>query len=182
MGFLLAVAVFSAFGTLTLVILNAQSRNNFPSSPQPQTVSVSTTPAVQAGGQYVLVTYVGYTYASWGSYTPEPGYVVLILGVRIENHGYDSFPTGSHSGLNWAYYFHLAVGNQQFDPLYLSDLRDKLPLTDVLKGLMIKGYLAFAVPANFGTYNLIYKPETGSYNVQFVNLGVTSITETQTQT
>jgi hypothetical protein len=182
MGLFLAVAVFLAFATLTLVILNAQIGSNLPFQAQQQTVPNITSPTLQAGGQYILVRYVGYAYTSWGTYTPEPGYMVLILGVQIENHGYDSFPTGSHSGMNWAYYFHLAVNNQQFEPLYLSNLNDQLPLTDVLNGLMTKGYLAFAVPDYLGSYGLIYKSETGRYNVQYLNLGLTSITETQTQT
>jgi hypothetical protein len=156
------------FGTKTVTVVQIVTSYVTTSAPTPTT------------NQYVAIAYSGWIYASWGSYTPKTGDVVLILGVTVENHGYDSFPTGSHSGFNWAYYFHLAVGNQQFDPLYPSDLQDKLPMTDVLNGLTVKGYIAFEIPANFGTYSLIYKAETGTYNVRYFNYGVTTISQTMT--
>jgi hypothetical protein len=107
------------------------------------------------------------------------------LQISIQNKGYERVPLAkSGFGNPYPYYFYLAVGNQQFNGFPFSCIRSdaNLPMTEVLNGLTVTGYLTFEIPANFGSYSLIYKSETESYNVQYVNLGVTSVTETQTQT
>jgi hypothetical protein len=126
----------------------------------------------------VIIPYHGWIYSSFGSCNPKPGYVFLILMVSFWNNGYDTAPTGPHSGLNYGYYFHLAVDDGQYDPIYLSCMNsnDRLPVTDVLNGLTVQGYLTFEIPANFKSYSLIYKPETGSYNVRYSNEGFTTAT------
>jgi hypothetical protein len=141
---------------------------------QPVTVTVSTT----TPNAYVLITYRGWIYTSFGSCSPKSGYIFLILSIYVKNCGYDTVPTGPHSGLNYGWYFHLDVDNRQFDPYSLSCMAssDRLASIDLLNGLWTRGFLAFEIPANFKSYSLIYKPETGNYNVQYVNEGFTTMT------
>lgn len=130
---------------------------------------------------YVLIRYFGFVYTSFGGCTPSSGHVYLILSIQVDNHGYERIPIAAQGfGNPYPYYFYLAVGNQQINgyPLGCMQSSATLPMTDVLNGLSVKGYLAYEVPADFGSYSLIYQPPTGNYNVQYANQGFTTATQT----
>jgi hypothetical protein len=144
---------------------------------------------LNVGFPCVVISYHGSVYSEFGTCTatprgsprcyPKAGYVFLILMVSFWNNGYDTAPTGPQSGLKYVSYFHLAVGeSSQYDPIYLSCMSSNtlLPITDVLNGRSVHGYLAFEIPTNFKSYSLIYKPETGSYNVLYSDEGFTTAT------
>lgn len=121
----------------------------------------------------VVINYYGWVYGTFAGYIPEPGRTVLVVYLQIENHGYDRVPIAPN-------YFYLSVGaqHQQFSPVYIPRLMETVPVTDVLNGLTVKAYVAFSIPVGFGMYSLVYQPDTGSYDVQYVNQGFTTATET----
>jgi hypothetical protein len=140
---------------------------------------------IQPPAPYLLIRYFGWVYAQLGDCTPSHGNVYLDLHIEVENHGYNRVPIASTTFGNpcpyyypcyYPYYFHLTVGNQQFNgfPMPCGLSSETLPMTDVLNGLSVRGSLTFEVPANFGTYSLIYQPPTGNYSVQYVNEGFTT--------
>jgi hypothetical protein len=144
---------------------------------------------LNVGFPCVIISYHGWVYSDFGTCSatprgsprcyPKAGYVFLILMVSFWNNGYSTAPTGPHSGLNYGSYFHLGIDeSSQYDPIYLSCLSSNtlLPITDVRNGLTAHGYLTFEVPNNFKSYSLMYKPETGSYNVLYSNEGFTTVT------
>jgi hypothetical protein len=55
-------------------------------------------------------------------------------------------------------------------------------MTNVVNGLAVSGYLAFEIPANFGSFTLRYQPPSGNYNIQYVNQGFTTGTVTTVTT
>jgi hypothetical protein len=137
---------------------------------QPVTITPET--STQAANQFVFIEYYCYPYSSYGSYKPQPGYTILFLYLKMQNQGYDIVPIASHSG---SYNFYLVANYaEQFNPIYLSGLKNALPMTDLLNGLRTYGYITFEIPSDYLDYpiRLIYKPETGNYNVQSVNVGV----------
>jgi len=47
---------------------------------------------------------------------------------------------------------------------------------NVLNGVTVHGYIAFEIPINFRSYSLMYEPETGVYNVLYLDEGFTIAT------
>jgi len=176
------IAIFAIASLVTVVLIQQMELQSLTS--QSLTMSPYTAPVTSTTGPYVYVQYNGWTYTSWGSFRPSVENVLLILWVLVENHGYESVSTGQHSGLNYGGYFHLAIGSRQFDPIdtYLNgvELQQQLPMTDVLNGLSVSGYLAFLIPSNFGSCSLLFQPENGSFNVQYDNLGIVAYSTTTT--
>ncbi len=175
----LAVIVIVALASVVVlqqIALQRASQSMLQTTTTQNLASATTTP-IQTGIPYVLIKYYGFTYTSFGSCNPKSGYIFLILNIHFENHGYDTAPTGSHSGLNFGWYFYLDIDGFQHDSYYLSCMgsSDRLPSTDVLNGLSVWGFLAFEIPAGFRSYSLIYKPETGNYNVRYIDEGFTSV-------
>jgi hypothetical protein len=138
-----------------------------------------------SSGPYVLVTYYGYTFTEFANCKPDAGYIYLDLWISIKNLGYDSVPTASlNFGNSNPYYFYLAVGGQEFIgfPLSCEKQSEILPMTNVVDGLTVSGYLAFEIPANFGSFTLIFQPPSGNYDIQYVNEGFTTGTVTTVTT
>jgi hypothetical protein len=118
--------------------------------------------------QYVYIEYWAYADRSIGSYKPREGYVWLLVGMSIENHGYDSIP------LSWNN-FYVTLDNWQFNAHGVTyEINGYLSTPSLLDGLKTTGYLVYEVPGNYdlNKYTLVYKPETGNYNVKCLNEGV----------
>jgi hypothetical protein len=120
----------------------------------------TTTPITE--GPYVVIRYSGMAVDKIGYHTPAPGNTFLIVTMQIENYGYERFDPHR-------IYFYVVIGNQQFE--YSSatySLPDELPTSDLLNGLMIKGSIAYEVPANYGTFQLLYAYPYEEYKIQYV--------------
>lgn len=136
-------------------------------------------------GPTISITYYGYTFTEFSDCKPDAGSIFLDLWISIDNQGYDNVPTASTNfGNSYPYYFYLDIGNQQYNgfPLSCQSSNQRLPITNVVNGLTVSGYLAFEIPANFGSYTLIYQPPAGNYNVQYVDEGYTTGTVTSENT
>jgi hypothetical protein len=183
---LIVIVVTAAAGFVGFLYGGIGTREQLGQSPSPSTASGYPYSCLDVGFPCVILSYRGWVYSSLGDC--EPGYfndVLLILEVSFLNNGYDRTPTGqsSMSSPSYGYYFHVAVeyhdvlnGTFQYDAIlsdYLSCLGQSniMPITDIANGLTVKGYLLFDVPADFESYTLIYRPESGSYNIGYVNEG-----------
>lgn len=147
------------------------------SSTTSATYVTSTVPSYTSS-PYVLITYYGWVYTKFGGCSPSSGNVLLIVHILIENHGYDRVPIASTTlGNPYPYYFYVGISNQQFDVISPSCTlsNETLPMTDVINGLSVKGFVTYEVPANFGSYILIYQPP-GNYKIQYVDLGLKTAT------
>jgi hypothetical protein len=119
------------------------------------------------GGNYVLVTYSATTHTgSYGYADPAPGNVFLFVLVTIENHGYEHVDV-------YSYDFYVVVGSRQFKWSTNVDMNipsgERLPNISLLNSLSVKGWIGYEVPANYGTFELVWKPSFGQYNVQYVH-------------
>lgn len=106
--------------------------------------------------------------------------MLLIVHILIENHGYDRVPIASTTlGNLYPYYFYVAVSGQQFNVISSSCIlsNETLPMTDVVNGLSVKGFIVYDVPANFGSCTLIYQPPSAeNYKIEYVDLGLRTAT------
>ena len=109
-----------------------------------------------AGRPYVLITYSAQTsesitHSSGVVLTPQKsGYVYLTLTMKVENHGYDRVRL-SH------YDFYVITSGQQISYAdYLPYDLNWLPTGDVFNGLSVTGCVYYEVPANHGTFDLLW--------------------------
>jgi hypothetical protein len=103
---------------------------------------------------------------------PFNGYLWLLVGMSIENYGYDRIPMDwnnfvvvmSHGGKKHQFNAHSPT--RSFSQPLLTN--------DILNGLTAYGYLIYEIPGNFDPtkYTLLYKPQSGNYDVRYANRGV----------
>jgi hypothetical protein len=170
------LAVIAVISLVTVVVVQQIALQR--SLQAESAASVVTEPAVSTSmGPSISITYYGYTFTEFSNCKPDAGSIFLDLWISIDNQGYDNVPTASTNfGNTYPYYFYLDVGNQQYNgfPLSCQLSNERLPMTNVVNGLTVSGYLAFEIPANFGPYTLIYQPPSGNYNVQYNDEGYTT--------
>lgn len=131
---------------------------------QPQAWTQTTS---QASGPYILVTYYGQSNSTEYGCVPSSGDTFLAVHVTIENLGYSSISTGG----DW----YAVINNQEYAGR--GGCIGQLGIMDVLNGLSVTGWLLFEVPANYGTFSIVWVPETLSglnvvtmnYNIQYVH-------------
>jgi hypothetical protein len=124
-----------------------------------------TTTSTPVGGEYVGIAYLGVQTLNYiQGATPGPGRTFLVVELEIVNHGYELFPT------SWDC-FYVIINGQQFtysDTTLFLPPSDRLPSSGVLNGLMIHGYIIYEVPANYSTFQLLYKDPLNDYTIQYV--------------
>lgn len=180
-----ALAVIAIVALAGVVVVHQTAVRTVSKQSSTSTYTLPQTSTVQPRAPYVLINYFGWVYTKFGDCAPSHGNVYLELQIEVENHGYDQVPIASETPgapcpfyypCSYPYYFYLAVGNQHFDgfPMPCGPNSETLPLTDVLNGRSVSGFLTFEVPVSFGTYSLIYQPPTGNYTIQYVNAGITT--------
>jgi hypothetical protein len=170
--FVAGLAIIAILASTAVVIVQQIPLQKPVTIYQPVTITVTRQITTEAINEYVFIQYYGYPRTALGSYKPKPGYMILLLYIEIQNQGYESLPIASPSG---SYNFYLVANyNQQFNPVHLSSLENELPRANLLNGLRTYGYIAFELQSSYLTYPtwLIYKPETGNYNVRYVNVGL----------
>ena len=126
-------------------------------------------------GQYIYIEYWAYADSSFGTTRPrDSDDVWLEVGITIENHGYNRVPMG------WS---NFVAGMNRDNQIYQYNVdsittydSSPLPTNDLANGFTTWGYLVFEVPACCGfdltNYHIAYQPASGTYNVQYVNLGI----------
>lgn len=132
-------------------------------------------PAGQTGrieAQYVHIEHWAYADSVLLSRKPFNGYLWLLVGMSIENHGYDRIPMDwnnfvvvmSHGGKKHQFNAHSPT--RSFSQPLLTN--------DILNGLTAYGYLIYEIPGNFDPTKctLLYKPQSGNYDVRYANRGV----------
>ncbi len=137
--------------------------------PATQTVTQTVTPQIGSTttslptGPYVLIAYSGQTLSSGYSCTPASGNAFLAVMITVQNHGYDSVFVSPID-------FYVVIGNQQYaySPETYSCIGSNLSSISVLNGLSVTGWLLYEVPANYGTFNLLWD-HPSSVNVQYVH-------------
>ncbi len=170
MGLVLGMLIFIPLGARYGAPAQQQTLVAYVTRNVVQQVTVFVTQTITQGGfsttsvvgPYVVIRYSGKAVSSISFSNPAAGNIFLVVSMQIENHGYDRFP------VSWSY-FYVIIGNHQYT--YSSStfsLADELSSSDVLNGLTVTGSIAYEVPANYGAFNLLYKPIFGQYNVQYV--------------
>lgn len=127
-----------------------------------QQIGRATSTTASLSGSYVLVTYRGIANSTYYSCSPSSGDVFLAVKVTIENHGYASVFV---SPLD----FYVIVGNQQY-PYSIgtySCIGNGLSSISVLNGLSVTGWLLYEVPADYGTFSLLWN-HPNSVSVQYI--------------
>jgi hypothetical protein len=108
--------------------------------------------SVAVGTPYVLITYYGVTYSGGTSSTctPSSGNTFLEVKMTIENHGYES---GVYLDGDW----YVVINSQQYSDYNWACIEGLLnPQITLLNGLSVTGWLLFQVPANHGSFSLVW--------------------------
>lgn len=109
-------------------------------------------------GSYILVKSLdnckGTEYSEIGSAKPAKGNTFLVVGLQIENHGYEGFSVDPSS-------FSLTIDGFDYrnsPATYYLDQVDKkiLPSGNLRDGNNIDGYIAFEVPSGSKGYKVVY--------------------------
>lgn len=109
-------------------------------------------------GPYILIKSLnncqGSEYSEIGSAKPTQGNTFLVVGLQIENHGYEGFSVDPSS-------FSLTINNFDYKnapaTYYLDQVGKKiLPSGNLKNGGNINGYIAFEVPSGSKGYKVAY--------------------------
>ena len=121
-------------------------------------VFLGTSLALGSDGSYIQIKKMnncqGTEYSEIGSAKPSDGNIFLVVGLIIENHGYDSFSLDPSS-------FSIVVNNFGYRnspaTYYLDKVGKKiLPSGNLNNGGSIDGYVAFEIPSGSQDYNVTY--------------------------
>ncbi|MCX6770754.1 MAG: DUF4352 domain-containing protein [Candidatus Micrarchaeota archaeon] len=94
---------------------------------------------------------------------PSDGNTYVVVNVKIENHGYETFRL-------WSPGFRLIHNGLAYSPEASNQflLKDTLPSnTDILDGGLLSGNIVFEVPSNLSGYDIRYSAEQGDYNIVY---------------
>lgn len=127
--------------------------------------------SIAVGTPYVLVTYSGVASNALNALpsgydcTASSGNTFLTVKISVENYGYDHVYIDQPE-------FYVVINSQEYPPRgsVFSCIGGLLPEVDLLNGLSDTGWLLYEVPANYGTFSLVWTHSTQSdVNVQYVH-------------
>lgn len=163
------IALASAVVLQQIVIQNMMSRQAIyitETQTLTQQAAEQQTSVAAVGTPYVLLTYYGVTVSLTttnleGTCIASSGNTFLAVKVTLEDHGYNSAATTGD--------YYAVINNQEYSEYGWACIGGMF--TDyptLLNGLSVTGWLLYEVPANYGTFSLVWVPTQSGLNIQYV--------------